>query len=155
MIPKNQHWEAIDMKCKDCRGDSKDDSVCRDVAGHGECPILVYRRQKRRRGPDGKMLPIYSKKEVRRREKRFCVICMNGNPISHCRDYTCPLYYIVREHLKRGKDDAFSNRANEGRTKPLTDTQYVRKRPMAKGFLTYITGPPTKTEANIRAGGQR
>jgi len=153
MIPKSYHWKAIKMICRDCRGDSRDDSVCRDIAGWGPCPLFPYCGKAKRRGPDGKMLPIYSIKEMRRRWRRHCVFCMNGNPISHCQDHNCPAFPIVIEGRNQGKGDGFSGKASERRPEALSETDTPSKRITGSGFPSNIAASAYTTPGG--GGGHR
>ncbi len=122
MMCKSDYWKAIKNKCRDCRGDSRGDSVCQDMAGWGPCPLLPYRGNPKRRGPDGKMLPIYGIREIRRHLRQHCTFCMNRNPIYLCQDYTCPLNAIVIERRKQPKGDAIFRTSVRGGIKPLPDS---------------------------------
>jgi hypothetical protein len=98
-------WKALREYCKDCHGESVDDSVCQDMAVHGECELYVYKRRRRRQDANGMMLPIYKKPEVMRRIRGNCErICLNGYSTKMCSSPKCALYPIVN-HRKVARMD--------------------------------------------------
>jgi hypothetical protein len=98
IISKASIWKAIRDFCRECLGESKDDSICRNMGVHGECELYVYRGSPKRQGPDGQMLPEFRKPVVRRRVKSHCrLICLNEHYEirTMCVSIDCPLRKIA------------------------------------------------------------
>jgi hypothetical protein len=109
---KKAIWKALREYCKDCHGESSDDSICQDMAVHGECELYVYKRRHKRQDANGMMLPIYKKPEVMRRIRGNCErICLNGYSTKMCASPKCALYPIVNHRKMVGMD----NRPSETR----------------------------------------
>jgi len=112
MIPKSQIYLAIRMFCKDCHGDSPNDNICKSMECFNECELYAYRGKVKKQGPDGIMLDVFRKTEVRRRIKQHCRrICLNGHHSIRemCVSFDCQLRRIAVTEKDAAHEDMSDN----------------------------------------------
>ncbi len=95
--PKATLWRAIREKCLACVGTIGEIREC-DCVSCRLWPIRMGpRKSTAKKGPDGKMLPMFRKRALLRAIKRECVSCCgNAAPGVVCRSPRCALYPFRR-----------------------------------------------------------